>query len=522
MCININYFPMKTMGTYLGRVLVSLLTLSGMVLSPVVVAAESSLPDSGWNFVSTRNCVGTRNGISIATNYSETPVVLKNGQKDIGNGLKEYTYRCVEPFTYIVSWKPVAVNQPQSEQPYVLLFGYSLSENDLLKGVQKQSFRHGLTYGSNLPLHQLPNNVAKIWLNTMSQGTNLTYSYVWESSENPIHSYTESNIASMFAASPEFNTSSESSIIINDFYYGKYVMIMTFVRNNDGISAIPNMPVEVDDMIPLYVYIPSTERPSVPLTPITPAPQVPNNPSAVNPSSCSPESTNDGSVSLCRGKVITHAPTTIRATVKKVNSRYALLRLEHANKKTLVVRTGKVYSLRGDNDRVVRLRYTVEGREFMLTFGDTAPASEKVVTPNTTSTIVHYLVGVNNYPDLQSYNGIQNLSNAYVNMYTMRLDGDHFSVVSFETLSTGADGKGAVFAVNPNQMVLFEGFKTHAKALELGNLKKASPGGDAPPYKNWNSGKQELCQTNWLNIHEKITFSGGYSCSTSMSVPYQN
>ena len=131
---------------------------------------------------------------------------------------------------------------------------------------------------------------------------------------------------------------------------------------------------------------------------------------------------------------------------------------------------------------------------------------------------VQFNVAVNDYPDHQDYGLSENIKYAYVNMYTVELEGDAFEVVDTETKKTGSSA-AATFTIQPGEMVYFEGFKTENGAGEGAENKEALLW-TAPPYKNFGEGK--ICQTHWTETNEYLKYSQDYACATSLSTPYKD
>jgi len=147
-------------------------------------------------------------------------------------------------------------------------------------------------------------------------------------------------------------------------------------------------------------------------------------------------------------------------------------------------------------------------------------SSISVMAEETTQGTTQFSVSVNDYPDHKDYDLSKNIPNAYVNMYTVTLDGNAFKVIDFETKNTGASAT-AKFNLELDQMVYFEGFKTYAGALD-GAANKQALKWTAPPYKNFGTGSNQLCQTHWTKTNEFLQYSEDYACAQSLSTPYQD
>ncbi|PIN76783.1 hypothetical protein COV17_01000 [Candidatus Woesearchaeota archaeon CG10_big_fil_rev_8_21_14_0_10_36_11] len=129
-------------------------------------------------------------------------------------------------------------------------------------------------------------------------------------------------------------------------------------------------------------------------------------------------------------------------------------------------------------------------------------------------------VSVNDWPEHKNSALSKTIKNAYVNMYTVVLDGDAFKVVGVETKSTGPqEYPVARFTIEPQQLVYFEGFRTREGAVQ-GAEQKKSLLWTAPPYKNF--GNNRICQTDYTNINQMLGQSESYACATMLSVPYKD
>lgn len=129
-------------------------------------------------------------------------------------------------------------------------------------------------------------------------------------------------------------------------------------------------------------------------------------------------------------------------------------------------------------------------------------------------------VAVNGYSDKPD----DLLPNSYVNMYeiTFTQKGAYIGKL-LETKSTGNGGEGAVFGVQPGQIVDFIGFNKQDNAT-----KSQAWSFTPPPYKNFSAEDgvlERLCQINFLDTKSKLQSNGADSCVTAkgarggMSVP---
>ncbi len=147
---------------------------------------------------------------------------------------------------------------------------------------------------------------------------------------------------------------------------------------------------------------------------------------------------------------------------------------------------------------------------------------EPSITRNNPTQSSTFSVSVNDYPDHKDNSKTKSIALSYVNMYTTILNGNGFKVTSVETKQTGTiDNPTATFSISPNQMVYFEGFKTNEGA-QNGAAKKLSLLWNEPPYKNFGTGNNQLCQTHYTETDQFLQHSKEYACTTALSIPYQD
>ncbi|MFZ2979076.1 MAG: hypothetical protein WA057_05380, partial [Candidatus Magasanikiibacteriota bacterium] len=141
---------------------------------------------------------------------------------------------------------------------YDTISGIGLVEN-------KVGYKKYGSYSKPLPV-SIYNSTKAIKLSLMLKNSNdnFTYAYVWNNnpSDGVEADYSEQTVKSM-AGSANFNSSAVTTLNLTDYYRGKYVMVHAFVRNNDGKSEVPNMSVEVDEVVPLYFRIEKLKTPTV-------------------------------------------------------------------------------------------------------------------------------------------------------------------------------------------------------------------------------------------------------------------
>jgi len=176
------------------------------------------------------------------------------------------------------------------------------------------------------------------------------------------------------------------------------------------------------------------------------------------------------------------------------------------------------------NDRTVAENYCssngyITGRDITCPTNYVCQSGACIETATEDST---FSVAVNDYPDHRNHDQTINLAYAYVNMYTVKLSNGKFKVIDVETKRTGSQGQGAEFTIPLGQIVEFGGFRTKAGAEEGAEKKSRESWTAPPPYKNFGTASNELCQTHWTKTYDFLQHSEDYACATSLSTPYQD
>ncbi|MBI4994574.1 hypothetical protein HZC21_02930 [Candidatus Peregrinibacteria bacterium] len=259
---------------------------------------------------------------------------------------------------------------------------------------------------------------------------------------------------------------------------------------------------------------------------------------------CGNSAGGDGLYSACVNNTIKH-DSKINIKVRTYNNYYVWLTLTNAEKKYYKIPIRKSLEIdRDDGEMTIKITYVKKNAKYGVflnietTFDASAINPEEDViedivetAPMQTSPMlpaydeikpsVTFGVSVNDYPDHKDYTKSKNLANAFVNVYTVSLaDNGTFKVLSYTTESTGVVGV-AKPVVKSGQMVYFEGYKTEFGA-KVGAAKMMAQTWTAPPYKNFSSVKDELCQTNYSKTDEFLGGTQNYACATSLSMPYQD
>ncbi len=129
----------------------------------------------------------------------------------------------------------------------------------------------------------------------------------------------------------------------------------------------------------------------------------------------------------------------------------------------------------------------------------------------------YFGVGVNDFPDHEDYNDIENIPYAYVNVYVIDEDSSGtYEGTLVETAKTDANG-GVDVLVYEDEMVNFLGFLSYSDAT---SSDYKTYDFTTPPYKNFGTGDGELCQTHFFQFDEFLNYSENYACTTGLSTPY--
>lgn len=280
----------------------------------------------------------------------------------------------------------------------------------------------------------------------------------------------------------------------------------------------------------------------VPATPVVVKPVTPVK-KPVGRMLCGNSAGGDGLYSACVNNTIKH-DSKMNIKVRTYNNYYVWLTLTNADKKYYRVPIKKSLEIdRDDGEMTIKITYVkknakygvflqvettfdatqINPEEDVIEDADVAQTQTSPVLPayDETKPNVTFGVSVNDYPDHKDYTKSKNLANAYVNVYTVSLaDNGTFKVLSYITENTGAAGVANV-TVKSGQMVYFEGYKTEG-AAKVGAVKMASQLWTTPPYKNFSSAKDKLCQTNYSKTDEFLGGTQDYACASSLSTPYQD
>ncbi|MFA6427102.1 MAG: hypothetical protein WCW16_01495 [Candidatus Magasanikbacteria bacterium] len=273
--------------------LISSIALLGII---AVLAPQVSL-GANSNNVNVDSCRNVEDGIMVRRFGNANEYVLKNGVRDAGHGLREYRLSCVTSTQYKVKWVEV------SETPNIGEFS-AYNQNGVFAR-NDASYQDTKTYIRPAVVN-VPNSVNAFDFSLQTNQTNSAnqYAYIWNTSEAQDLNFGPQRVKALLQNATFTTTNQMQHFTVTDYYRGKYVLFVAMVKNNDGVSAIPNMGGEVDDVAALYFYIKPIETSVAP---------VPTDLKHTIPS-CVDTKVFDGTYIVCEGMTLYHSPSKVSMT----------------------------------------------------------------------------------------------------------------------------------------------------------------------------------------------------------------
>lgn len=234
------------------------------------------------NTVKVYNCTQVGNDIQVSLKQNSPTMTLKAGCSNAGHGLRDYSFSCVSSKVYQVEWQTC----PTALQITKLRVANATSGATL--GTANSGYQQlGGKYAAKQQV-TVSNKVTNLQFSLQTVGNTstagLTYGFVWTDTASDTINYDES-LAKTLAANVSFTATASSNLPLTDYYRGRNVTLVAFVRNNDGVSKVPNMPVEVDDVIAIHLKV-------LPLPPAV---------------VCNDLNGGNGAFTLCQGKTFTYS-----------------------------------------------------------------------------------------------------------------------------------------------------------------------------------------------------------------------
>ncbi len=205
------------------------------------------------NLVNVYSCTQVGSDIQITLKKNWPAMTLKAGCSDAGHGPREYAFSCISGKNYKVEWQTCSSLSEVA----------SLSVVNPATGATLGTANSGyLMLGGKYAAKQLvvvPESVASVQFNLQTKNatstSNFTYAFAWSDTTNGSSINFNQTLAQSLAGKANFSVNSSQNLLLTDYYRGRNITAVAFVRNNDGISKVPNMPVEVDDVIAIHLRV---------------------------------------------------------------------------------------------------------------------------------------------------------------------------------------------------------------------------------------------------------------------------
>lgn len=276
------------------------------------------------NLVKVSSCIQLGTDIQITHNDTSPTTILKAGCSDAGYGKRNYTFACVGENKYKVEWEACPL------LPRISHLQVENSTNGVLMGSANSSY---LTLGNKFAAKQqitVAPKVAALNLKLLTKytvgDTSYTYAFGWVDASSTTNF--DQSLAKSLATNANFSGTATANLNLTDYYRGRKVTVVAFMRNNDGVSKVPGMPVEVDDVVAIHLNV-------LPLPPVK---------------VCNDLKGGDGTYTLCLGKSFSYSNNNLSLTYAAEYRNYAGLTV---NGTQFVFGEGQSVSVLGDDKRTV-------------------------------------------------------------------------------------------------------------------------------------------------------------------------
>lgn len=230
--------------------------ISVLAVIGLVTAAQAVSVQPGSNKVSVYSCVQVGNDIKIRRSSNETEYTLTSTCRDAGHGKRQYTMSCTSNKEYKVSWKECgATPQPQTANYIIESMKVSALGNGTNMGYLKSGNSYWAMTYVTVPANWPAYNVELQTKGNLPNANNYTYAFGWADKNGNPGVTVDENMVKQLVKNVSFSSSLNRNFTVTDANRNKTRTIIGFARNNDGISRVPNMPVEVDDFIVIHVYL---------------------------------------------------------------------------------------------------------------------------------------------------------------------------------------------------------------------------------------------------------------------------
>ena len=276
------------------------------------------------NLVKVSSCVQLGTDIQITRDDISPTTILKAGCSDAGYGKRNYTFACVGENKYKVEWEACPL------LPRISHLQVRNSANGILMGSANSSY---LTIGNKFAAKQqitVAPKVAALNLKLLTKNTvgdvSYTYAFVWMAASSTTNF--DQALAKSLATNANFSGTATANLNLTDYYRNQKVTVLAFMRNNDGVSKVPGMPVEVDDVVAIHLNV-------LPLPPVK---------------VCNNLNGGDGTYTLCLGKSFTYSMNNLALTYSAEYRNHAGLTV---NGTQFVFGEGQSVSVLGDDKKTV-------------------------------------------------------------------------------------------------------------------------------------------------------------------------
>ncbi|MBP7992629.1 MAG: hypothetical protein KAZ30_03150 [Candidatus Magasanikbacteria bacterium] len=222
----------------------------------VVTVAQAVSVEPGSSKVSVYSCVQVGNDVKIRRSSTGSEYILTSTCRDAGHGKRQYTMKCNSNKEYQVSWTECGTSAPVPQPSYVLeSMKVSALGNGTNMGYLKTNNNYwGMTYVTVPSTWPTYNVELKTKSNLPNAGT-YTYAFGVEDHNGEVGVTVDEKMVKQMVKNISFGTSLNRNFSVSDSNRNKTRTIIGFARNNDGVSRVPNMPVEVDDFIVIHVFL---------------------------------------------------------------------------------------------------------------------------------------------------------------------------------------------------------------------------------------------------------------------------
>lgn len=240
------------------------------------------------NLVNVYSCSQSGDDIHITLKKNWPSVTLKAGCRDAGYGQRDYAFACVSDKKYKVEWEAcplvprITQLQVKNSATGVVL---SSANSSYISLGNKFAAKQTVTVASTVSALQL-----SLLTKNLVSGGNYTYAFAWTDASSTVNF--DQSLAKSLSTGANFGSTSSSNLLLTDYYRGRDITVVAFMRNNDGVSKVPGMSVEVDDVIAIHIR--AKAKPAVP--------------------TCENISGTDGAYTLCLDKTFTYSASNLTVT----------------------------------------------------------------------------------------------------------------------------------------------------------------------------------------------------------------